>query len=224
MAKLQKRIGQWARICIFSLMLLGGLYFLMAALLAIIPYNRNYVPSDSGIEVFVQSQGIHTDLIIPVDSLLVLNLGDQRWADYSYLAFGWGDKDFYTGTPTWDDVNIYVTLKAVFWPSTSVMQVKGLRKKPETGKYTVKTRVNQEQFQLLRSYILNSFDRKENSFALVSAPGYDLKNMAFYTAKGHYSALKTCNQWVSLGLQTAGVKSSIWTPFPAGVRYQIGNE
>ena len=43
--------------------------------------------------------------------------------------------------------------------------------------------------------------------------GYD----AFYTARGHYSAIRTCNAWTGDALRYAGVRIGRWTPFPVTV-------
>jgi len=46
--------------------------------------------------------------------------------------------------------------------------------------------------------------------------GYGARD-AFYSAKGGYSAFRTCNEWTGRGLRKAGVPMGIWTPLPWGV-------
>ena len=42
---------------------------------------------------------------------------------------------------------------------------------------------------------------------------------AFYAARGHYSALRTCNGWVGDALRFAGVRVGAWTPLPLTVMW-----
>jgi hypothetical protein len=51
-----------------------------------------------------------------------------------------------------------------------------------------------------------------------SYPGYDAYD-AFYDARGHYSAVATCNAWTGDALRFAGVRVGWWTPFPATVMW-----
>ena len=46
--------------------------------------------------------------------------------------------------------------------------------------------------------------------------GYD-RDDAFLDARGHYSALRTCNGWTGEALAAAGVRVGWWTPIAATV-------
>ena len=47
-------------------------------------------------------------------------------------------------------------------------------------------------------------------------PGY-FDNDAFYEGRGHYDAIRTCNDWTGAALRHAGVRVGRWTPFPVTV-------
>jgi hypothetical protein len=53
----------------------------------------------------------------------------------------------------------------------------------------------------------------------IDHPGYDCCD-AFYWASGHFNALKTCNSWTADKLRIAGVKTSLWPPFAAGLLWR----
>lgn len=78
-----------------------------------------------------------------------------------------------------------------------------------------------EDYNRLVAYILGSFyvdaDGKPR---LVSGSGYG-RNDVFYEARGHYSALRTSNQWTADALAAAGVKIGFWTPFAWGVMWRF---
>ena len=38
---------------------------------------------------------------------------------------------------------------------------------------------------------------------------------AFFEARGRYTLFVTCNEWVRRGLGDAGIRTSVWSPFPA---------
>jgi uncharacterized protein (TIGR02117 family) len=67
-----------------------------------------------------------------------------------------------------------------------------------------------EEYRRLVAYVRGSFA------AGPVVRGYGARD-AFYSAKGGYSALRTCNEWTGRGLRAAGVRMGIWTPLPWGV-------
>ena len=85
-----------------------------------IPSNRDWAPPAQGIRIFVESNGVHTGIIVPkvaagVDWRGVAraeDLRDPRFAGYDHVAFGWGEKTFYLETPTWADVKLRTVLAA----------------------------------------------------------------------------------------------------------------
>ena len=89
-----------------------------------IPVNRGWRAPAQGVTIWVASNGIHTDLIVPkvvagngwrVDWRPLLrpeHLRDPRYAGYGYAGFGWGDAKFYRETPEWQDVRPATVLAA----------------------------------------------------------------------------------------------------------------
>src|SRR4051794_20034399 len=85
--------------------------------LGCVPINTNYVPAtgDDRVVIYVRSNEIHTDLVLPV--LHEASGCDWRErfppqhirgdvAECPYVAFGWGNRAFYVDTPTWAEFKL----------------------------------------------------------------------------------------------------------------------
>ena len=77
-----------------------------------IPVNGGWTQPEQGVEIWVESNGIHTGIVVPKVAAGVdwrplakpEHLADPRYAGYSHLSFGWGERAFYLETPTWAEV------------------------------------------------------------------------------------------------------------------------
>ena len=75
---------------------------------------------DGDVYIYVQSNGIHTDLCLPVKT----NLMDWNEfiapepyghsGQYDFISIGWGDKGFFLDTPTWAELKVSTALNAAF--------------------------------------------------------------------------------------------------------------
>lgn len=102
------RIGAWLMLALG--LGLGG-YGAAGLVGGAIPANPGWRPPARGIPVYLASNGIHVDLIVPkvaagdgwrVDWRPLLrpaHLRDPRYAGYDHAGFGWGDARFYRDTP-----------------------------------------------------------------------------------------------------------------------------
>ncbi len=126
------------------------------------------------------------------------------------MAFGWGDKETYLNTPTWSDISILTTLKALFINTPSLLHVI-YYKDIEWFKHLKRVKVSLEQEELLMQSILNSFNKKENPLQ-----GYS-KNDLFYPSLYRYNLFYTCNTWTGERLRDANISVAYWTPFSYNV-------
>ncbi|WP_244185214.1 TIGR02117 family protein [Sphingomonas aurantiaca] len=183
-----------------------------------IPSNRDWAPPAHGIRIFVESNGVHTGIIVPkvaagVDWRGVAraeDLRDPRFAGYDHVAFGWGEKTFYLETPTWADVKLRTVLAAATGSTRTLMHVEHLPV-PRAGDGARKIVVTPAQYRRLAAYIRASF--RDGGARYRGYAGYD----AFYDANGRYDAVRTCNSWTGDALRFAGVRVGAWTPFPVTV-------
>jgi len=206
------------KIAMMALAALLGTYLLTAFTLSIISTNPEHLACKKENKIFIASNGVHLDLIIPREYLttkLLKALDLPQWV--SHVSFGWGDKEFYINTPTWNDIEISTTFKALFLISESAVHVTWLK-----NKYPGWTIISMcdIQLQLLIDYLEGTFKkRRDHNILEIGASGYSEYDK-FYQAHGNFSFVQTCNNWVNKALKAAKVKTSIWSPFDQGVLYQ----
>ncbi len=96
-----------------------------------IPSNTRWAPPAAGVRIYVESNGIHTGLVLPVtaegidwrDLLRPEDLRDPRYAGYSHVSIGWGERTFYLETPSWADVRLRTVAAAAIGSDRTVMHV-----------------------------------------------------------------------------------------------------
>src|SRR5690606_380712 len=204
-------------------------FYLLGALAgAVVPRNPDWKEPLQGILVFVRSNGAHVDLVLPASAV-----GHElyRWAPpenvanpesaSGWIAFGWGQREFYLETPRWSDLTARNAIRAVFG-GDAVMHVEHVGRPRPSGDARPLL-LEPEAYSRLVAYIRNSFAvHADGPGAPIVGKGYG-SNDVFYDARGHYSASRTSNQWASDALAAAGVKIGVWTPFAQGVMWRFQN-
>jgi len=199
------------------------LFLLLTALCTIIPVNSNYEESKEGTEIYISTNGVHTNIILPAKTDF-LNWGEylQINGSYKYFEFGWGDKEFYLNTPTWDDLEISTAIKAAFLPTKTIMQVSGYKQIPQISKKTVKIIANDVQFQKITTFVAGSFKQNGKNRTIKITPNSKYSfNEKFYQANGTYHLFNTCNNWTNKGLKQAGIKNALYATFDKSVMYHL---
>ncbi len=199
------------------------LYLLFAWLLPFWKVNSSFANASKGVEIYIQSNGVHTDIVMPVkseeinwDEMLPYSDFKNVTADYKYVALGWGDKGFFIDTPTWDDLTFSTAFKAAFGLGTTAMHVTYKYNTPKLTESCRKLTITKEQYQKLISTILESFELKAGIPIWINHSGYTQQD-CFYEANGTYSMFKTCNVWTGKTLQAAEIKIGVWTPLESGI-------
>jgi len=207
---------------VVSVALIVAAYLLAAAVLARMPVE-GMPPVRDGVEVFVCTNGIHTDLVLPavskaMDWTTELARSDFPGADpwATHFSFGWGDRAFYLETRRWEDVSPFTAVSAVFGGGPTVMHVYAMYApvgSPDCGAVMLRD----QQYHALVDYVRGSF-RRDGAGAVMPlrGSGYGPTDL-FYEAVGRYSLYDTCNEWTAKGLRAAGVTVGAWTPFEGGV-------
>ena len=194
-------------------------YFLIAILLSVLSTNPDSRDCSKREEFFVVSNGIHLDLIFHVTEIKKEWLEKLRIpSSAEYVSFGWGDEAFYLNTPAWSDLELGIAIKALFMSSPSALHVDHYSSGYERWH---RASVCQNQFETLKDYVFNTFEMNSgNKVILIDFPGYTNTDK-FYRAKGSFTLINTCNNWVNTGFKEAGIKTSIWSPFEFGVMYHL---
>lgn len=197
-----------------ALLVLG---YLAAALVGgAIPTNADWRPSEHGVTIWVESNGIHTGLVMPKVAAGVdwhalapaADLRDPRYGRWAFIAIGWGEKDFYLGTPTWREFRPATAVRAVLGSADTLMHVEHVPG-PASGARPIE--LTPDQYRRLAREVAKSFRRGGRRHA-----GYGPSDV-FYDAKGRYDAIHTCNNWTGHMLSEAGVRIGWWTPLPVTV-------
>jgi uncharacterized protein (TIGR02117 family) len=211
-----------------SFLLFVAVYYAAAMYLPRITTNDVPETEADSILMYVTSNGVHTDLVMPVRTPVIqwdtmISRGDFKVADstYQWISMGWGDKGFYLNTPTWDDLTFATAFTAVFYLGTTAMHVQYGKEAPFDKIYCRPFKVSPEHYQKLVAYIRESFAYDEQGrVILLPNEGY-WETDRFYDAKGRYGFTQTCNTWTNRGMKIAGKRTGIWTAFESGIRRQF---
>lgn len=200
-----------------------ALYIIVLLIGSIIQVNDTNEKTDESIPIYILSNGVHTDIVMPLknetkDWSTEISYLDTKAKDSTkqLIAVGWGDKGFYLDTPTWADLKFSTAAKAVTGVSSSAMHVTfyGNLKEDESCK---KMFITKENYKKLITYIESSFTLNENNkIQRIGSHSYG-KNDIFYEAKGSYNLFYTCNTWANQALKAGNQKAALWTVLDKGI-------
>ena len=199
-------------------------YLTIALIGASFPINTDYNPENGEIEIFVTSNGIHTDVCLPVETTLI------KWTEFidtktfrgikqspKFISIGWGDKGFFLDTPSWSDLKASTAINAAFLPSSTAMHVTYFLRKPIENQSIKRCVITKEKYTELIGFIKQSFVINPDMMPqLIPNVGYKSTDN-FYEAKGSYYLFRTCNTWTNDALAIAGVRTSALALFENGI-------
>lgn len=205
------------------------IYILVSFGLSKIEVNSAVANSKKEIEIFIRTNGVHTDIVVPIKNEIKdwseeIQFQQTKSKDsiMNYLSFGWGDKGFYLDTPTWADLKASTAFNASFGLGESAMHTTFYRTIKQ-GDDCVKLIISKQDYQLLVHYIEDSFERNKNSLPIfITATTYG-NNDSFYEANGKYSLFFTCNTWANNALKSANQKAAFWTNYDQGILQHYRN-
>jgi uncharacterized protein (TIGR02117 family) len=195
------------------------LYFVIALLFSFLPTHppeRNCIRDKT---IYVNTNGVHVDIIIPAGYL------QQQFKNQleilpatQFVAFGWGDRNFYIHTPEWSDLTLPVAFKALFLKSSTAMHVTFY---PHSLNSWASLQLCDNQLEALIAYIENTFKKdKKGMLIKMDFEGYNDYD-SFFEARGSFSLFRTCNVWVNQAFKKAEIKTAVWTPFDFGVLFHV---
>lgn len=194
-------------------------YMLIALFGAIIPVGG--LRKHGEVSIFVQSNGVHTDVILPVQTDVVNWLDFIPIEDYphdvqcDFVTIGWGDKGFFLDTPTWADLKLSTALNAAFLPSDAAMHV-AYCEKPQEDVNHREVKLDRAAYRQLVEYVKQTFLLKNQQVDILPNAGYTPYDR-FYEAKHSYHLFHTCNSWTNGALKAANVRTGVLALFPGGI-------
>lgn len=163
--------------------------------------------SNKHLPVYVISHGRHTGIVIPAHKVTqAIPALVSRFEQEAYLEFGWGDAGFYQA----DKVTSGLTLRALFFPSGSVVHVVGFSESPLEyfeGSIIEEVNIDEANMGSLVQFIRNSLVVDDEEALLPIKKGL-YGNSQFYAGIGNYYILNTCNKWTAKALYSGGVDIS----------------
>jgi uncharacterized protein (TIGR02117 family) len=190
-------------------------YLLISLLLTVIPITEKETEEPKPHTIYLTTNGVHADLVLPKDLIDPEVLKDQiSNTQDQFFAFGWGEENFYINTPTWGDLKFSVAFRAAFLESKTLVHVTRYTTQRKTW---IPVAVTQSQLDKLNAYVGATFDESSGKKTVVIGATYTPHQDNFYRAHGNYMFYRTCNSWLNEGLKEAGMKGSLWTPFDFGV-------
>ncbi|WP_298724002.1 TIGR02117 family protein [uncultured Ferrovibrio sp.] len=216
-------------IALIALVVIPSLYGLAALGLGSLsgPY-RDPLPEQEKVPVYLISNGWHVWLALPVKQ----GEGDQAmdWTEWlppedfaadvsgrNYIAFGWGDRDFYLATRRPADFRPSLALAALLGRGPAAMHVMRVAEPDENAEGVRRIDADLLQYHALVAYIRKGFELGQNGRPRpIKGAAYSGTD-AFYEAVGRYSPFRTCNEWIGGALRTAALPAGMWTPFPFGL-------
>ncbi len=203
------------------------LAYLAAALVGgLVPVNRQWSEPADGITIYLADNGIHADLVLPVNAegldweeFVPAAAFQEKPGDVRWIAFGAGERKVYLETPRWTDISP-ATISSALVGGERVMHVEWVRDPTYSAR---QIRLTREQYRRLWSAIRAGFRLDADGRAIaIDHPGYWQRD-AFFEGVGKASAIDTCNQWIASRLRLAGVKAPSWSPFVQGLtwRYRL---
>jgi uncharacterized protein (TIGR02117 family) len=214
--------GKWVGRLLTAILAVPALYLIAALFGSLVPMNSGWSEPARGTTVYIADNGIHADLIMPVEAQ------GLDWAplfpksDFvappvaAWIAFGSGEKRVYLDTPTWWDIKPR-TIWSALVGGKRVMHVEYV---PSPDYAVREIRLRPEEYRRLWTAIRADFalDR-DGRPQRIDHPGYGPAD-AFYRATGKASAVRTCNAVVAHWLRLAGVKTSAWPPFTSSLTWR----
>lgn len=204
----------------------AAIYTIGVLVLPFSPANADYAEPDHGHTIFLHSNGVHSDIVLPVRTAAhdwsqvfpVANTVKQD-STLTHIGIGWGDKGFYLETKEWADLKASTALKALLGVSGTALHVTYMPQ-PVPDVRTRAVRISTTTLEKLIARMSTGY-----------APGTDGKPVwirdrhygdtdSFYEGTGRYGPHHTCNTWTNNVLKDCGLPAALWTATAGGVLRQ----
>lgn len=212
---------RWVRISLKALAVLVALpllYFVAMVLGSVIPANAGWREPETGVPIFVRTNGVHTWIMVPAVTpqmdwrplAPVAHVRDPERAG-NYLAIGFGNRDFYLNTPTWADLRVDTALAAGFGLGPGLVHVEheAMPREDDLHRGFV---LRPGEYRRLVAFLRSSFAIGADGRSVpLPGRGYGSTDV-FYQGAGRYDMFRTCNEWTGEALRSAGIRIGLWTP------------
>ncbi|MCT2558218.1 DUF2459 domain-containing protein [Tsuneonella sp. YG55] len=195
-----------------------GLFMGAAWIGSSIPRNSGWSEPATGVPIMVETNGVHTAIVMPLVTPQKDWRGDFPASDlgqpdrpYTHVSVSWGERAVFLDTPTWSDLSPLTAIRAAAGGDGLLHVAHYVRPAPSQTARRVYMRP--EEYARLVKAIERQVVAPDRRRRYRGYEDWDV----FYDAPGRYHLGNTCNQWTADTLAQAGVKTGLWTPFAGGV-------
>lgn len=188
-----------------------------------IPVNPKESGAPKEYTVYITLKGVHSDFIFPIRNDLkdwgkYLNLTSEFAQDSTrtFLAMGWGEKNFFMKTKEWSDLTVGTALKTTFGLGNGAMHLVQRTEPTKSEEGIFELKLSKKEYLDLCRFVEISFLKKNNQLSRIKEHPYS-KYDFFYDSGVWYSLTYTCNSWTNTGLKAGNQKACLWTPFTDGL-------
>lgn len=219
-----KRWRVWLAGLALTPFLIAAAFLLTAWLGAALPRNPGWSEPARGITIMVETNGVHTGIVMPVVSEVkdwrttFPSAGEPRPQDGqlpTHIAVGWGEKEVFLNTPTWGDLKLATVVRIVLHGGEGLMRVAHYVR-PAPSEHHRPVTLRPAEYARLVERVEAALPALPPGAERRNYPSYEL-GARHYDAAGRYTVTNTCNQWVSDVLAHAGMEIGTWTPLAGGV-------
>jgi len=224
---------RWLALTAAALLAVPLVYLLLAVILGLLPVNRDFRPTPpeaGGVTVYLRTNGVHAELVLPAaapyDWRTELPPGEVVEAarlasppDLTWIAFGWGDRDFFIRTRTWGDLRPASAASALLGLGPAAMYVEYIARPQDYRARRID--LDAAQYRRLVAGLRAGFARDAAGRPRrIDDPGY-FDTDAFYEGTGRYTFWLTCNEWIRRVLAGAGIRTAAWAPFEVALFWHL---
>ena len=214
-----KWFRRWGKRLLLAVPVLFG-----AVWLSLAPQDPRLFPARAEARpVWVVDHGWHTGIVVDRGDLKeaaqalietdeaaarrLLWLAD-RFPAAEWLEIGWGDSEFYRATPGVEDVDAWLAVRALLWPTESALQIVPGWGAPDfafAASDRIQLPLSKDGLGALARALADSIPDGPQAAPL----GPSLYGGgAFFASPKSYHLFRTCNHWIAALLRRAGVPSS----------------
>ena len=221
LSRLARPAALGAATALATLLIAAALYFLGGWIGSSVPRNAGWQEPDSGVTIMVETNGVHTGLVMPVVSEVkdwretFPELAGAYAGGVTHIAVGWGEREVFLDVPTWAELKPLTAARIALLGGDTLLRVAEYVR-PSPGPNHRPLRLTHEQYRRLVQGVeatlapVPTGAKRERIYGSYATDAY-------YEARGRYGLFNTCNSWTGDLLARAGVRMGWWTPFAGGV-------
>lgn len=181
--------------------------------------------TDPTYEIYVTSNGFHSDIIIPYDEEL-LEMLPIKAVDFpdllinaKHLIIGWGAETAYTSLLELTDMSPKILAKSLFF-DRSVVHVQPFQRDLRESTLQPIT-ISKTQIKNLIHFINETFAYNQNYTPILLDGISHGHGDIFYRGVNRYHLFYSCNVWTGEALRQAGIQMGYWTPFAQSIEWGL---